>query len=122
MKHTNFFSALKSALIGIQSLLKESRNVRIQCVVFICVCVTGIYVQLPLYNWLWILAASTLVLTMEALNTSIEHLADLISSEYHPKIKILKDIAAGAVLIASMFSIVVAGVVFLPYLRAILPH
>jgi len=122
MKHTNFFSALKSALIGIQSLLKESRNARIQSVVFLCVCVTGLYVQITLYNWLWILAASTLVLTMEALNTSIEHLADLISSEYHPKIKILKDIAAGAVLLASIFSVVVACVVFLPYLRTILPH
>jgi len=121
MKHTNFFSALKTALIGIRSLLKESRNAGIQSVLFLCICITGLYVQLSYYDWLWILAASTFVLTMEALNTSIEQLADLISSEYHPKIKILKDIAAGAVLIASIFSIVVACVVFLPYLCAILP-
>ena len=121
MKHTIFFSALKTALIGIRSLLKESRNAGIQSVLFLCICITGLYVQLSYYDWLWILAASTFVLTMEALNTSIEQLADLISSEYHPKIKILKDIAAGAVLIASIFSIVVACVVFLPYLCAILP-
>jgi undecaprenol kinase len=122
MKHTNFFSALKSALFGIQSLLKESRNARIQSILFFGILIIGLSVQLPLNDWLWIFAASTFVLTMEALNTSIEHLADLISSEYHPKIKILKDIAAGAVLLASIFSVVVACVVFLPYLRTILPH
>ncbi len=121
MKHSNFLSALKTAFIGIRSLFKESRNARIQSVLFLCVSITGIYVQLTCYDWLWVLAASALVLTMEALNTSIEQLADLISSEYHPKIKILKDIAAGAVLIASIFSIIVACVVFLPYLSAIFP-
>jgi diacylglycerol kinase len=121
MKHSNFLSALKTAFIGIRSLFKESRNARIQGVLFLCVSITGLYVQLTSYDWLWVLAASALVLTMEALNTSIEQLADLISSEYHPKIKILKDIAAGAVLIASIFSIIVACVVFLPYLSAIFP-
>ena len=121
MKHTNFFFALKTALIGIRTLLKESRNARIQSVLFLCVCITGLCVKLPWNDWLWVFAASTFVLTMEALNTSLEQLADLINSEYHPKIKILKDIAAGAVLMASIFSFVVACVVFLPFLCAILP-
>lgn len=121
MKHTNFFSALKTAFFGARNLFKESRNARIQLIVFLFVLLIGFYVGLTVQEWLWILGSSAAVFSMEAINTSIELLADVYTLEYNEKIKQVKDIAAGAVLLVSLFAIVVGILVFLPYLSAMLP-
>ena len=121
MKHTNFFSALKIAMIGIRGLFVESRNARIQLVIFSFVLVAGFIVELNRFEWLWLLIASTIVLALEAMNTSIELLADVYTLEFNQKIKQVKDIAAGAVLIASIFAAIVGVVIFLPHLSAMFP-
>jgi diacylglycerol kinase len=121
MKHTNFFSALKIAVIGIQGLFSESRNARIQLVIFLLVLVAGSIVGLNRFEWLWLLIASAIVLALEAVNTSIELLADVYTLEFNLKIKQVKDIAAGAVLIASIFALIVGAVIFIPHLRAMFP-
>jgi diacylglycerol kinase len=121
MKHTNFFSALKTAFFGVRNLFMESRNARIQLIVFLIVLLIGFYVGLTAQEWLWILGVSAAVISMEAINTSIELLADVYTLEYNEKIKQVKDIAAGAVLLVSLFAVVVGILVFLPYLSAMLP-
>ena len=121
MKHTNFFSALKIAMIGIRGLFVESRNARIQLVIFSLVLVAGFIVELNRFEWLWLLIASTIVLALEAMNTSIELLADVYTLEFNQKIKQVKDIAAGAVLIASIFAVIVGALIFLPHLSAMFP-
>ena len=121
MKHTNFFSALKIAVIGIQGLFSESRNARIQLVIFSLVLVAGSIVGLNRFEWLWILGASAAVFTLEAINTSIELLADVYTLEYNVKIKQVKDIAAGAVLMMSISAVIVGILIFLPHLRAMFP-
>jgi undecaprenol kinase len=118
MKNTNFFSALKIAIIGIRELFFESRNARIQLVVFSLVLVAGFIVDLNRFEWLWIIGASAFVFTLEAINTSIELLADVYTMEYNEKIKQIKDIAAGAVLIASIFAFIVGLSIFIPHLSA----
>jgi diacylglycerol kinase len=121
MKHTNFFSALKIAMIGMRGLFVESRNARIQLVIFSLVLVAGFIVELNRFEWLWLLIASTIVLALEAMNTSIELLADVYTLEFNQKIKQVKDIAAGAVLIASIFAVIVGALIFLPHLSAMFP-
>jgi undecaprenol kinase len=121
MKHTNFFSALKIALIGILGLFSESRNARIQLVIFSLVIVAGFILQLNRFEWLWLFLASAIVLALEAMNTSIELLADVYTLEFNAKIKQVKDIAAGAVLIASVFAFIVGLIIFMPHLRAMFP-
>lgn len=121
MKHTNFFSALKIAMIGMRGLFVESRNARIQLVIFSLVLVAGFIVELNRFEWLWLLIASTIVLALEAMNTSIELLADVYTLEFNLKIKQVKDIAAGAVLIASVFAVIVGVLIFLPHLSAMFP-
>jgi undecaprenol kinase len=118
MKNTNFFSALKIAIIGIRELYFESRNARIQFVIFSLVLVAGLALGLNKFEWLWLFIASTLVLALEAINTSIELLADVYTLEFNAKIKQVKDIAAGAVLIASIFAFVVGLFIFIPHLSA----
>lgn len=121
MKHTNFFSALKIAMIGIRGLFVESRNARIQLVIFSLVLVAGFIVELNRFEWLWLLIASTIVLALEAMNTSIELLADVYTLEFNQKIKQVKDVAAGAVLITSIFAVIVGVLIFLPHLSAMFP-
>jgi diacylglycerol kinase len=121
MKHTNFFSALKTALIGTRNLFIESRNARIQLFVFLLILIVGFSVCLTSFEWLWVLGASASVFAMEAVNTSLELLSDVYTLEYNAKIKQVKDIAAGAVLIASMFAVIVGILIFLPHLSAMLP-
>ncbi|MDP4636355.1 MAG: diacylglycerol kinase family protein [Crocinitomicaceae bacterium] len=121
MKHTNFFSSLKTAMVGIKTLFTESRNARIQFLLFTIALILGCLLKLTAHEWLWILVSATLVLSLEAVNTSMEVLADLHTTEYHPRIKLLKDISAAAVLIASIFSLIVALLVFWPHLSTILP-
>jgi diacylglycerol kinase len=121
MKHTNFFSALKTAILGIRDLFSESRNARIQLFVFMLVLIVGFFVRLTLNEWLWIIGASAAVFALEAVNTSIELLADVYTLEFNEKIKQVKDIAAGAVLIASIFAIIVGAFIFLPHLSAMFP-
>ena len=121
MKHTNFFSALKVALIGILGLFYESRNARIQFVIFLLVIAAGFVLELNRFEWLSLLIASAIVLALEAVNTSIELLADVYTLDFHPKIKQVKDIAAGAVLIASMFALIIGIIIFLPHLSAMIP-
>jgi diacylglycerol kinase len=121
MKHTNFFSALKTAFFGVRNLFMESRNARIQLIVFLIVLFIGFYVGLTAQEWLWIMGVSAAVISMEAINTSIELLADVYTLEYNEKIKQVKDIAAGAVLLVSLFAVVVGILVFLPHLSAMLP-
>jgi undecaprenol kinase len=121
MKHTNFFSALKIAMIGMRELFAESRNARIQLVIFLLVLVAGFIVDLNRFEWLWLMIASAIVLVLEAMNTSIELLADVYTQEFNLKIKQVKDIAAGAVLIASIFAAIVGAVIFSPHLSAMFP-
>jgi len=65
---------------------------------------------------LGIIGAIALVIIVEMLNTAIEKLADVVSPSIHPQIKVVKDVAASAVLIAAIFAVVVAMLVFLPKL------
>jgi diacylglycerol kinase len=119
MKHTNFFSALKIAIIGLRELFFESRNARIQLVIFLMVLVAGFILGLNRFEWLWLFIASTIVLALEAINTSIELLADVYTLEFNAKIKQVKDIAAGAVLLASIFAFIVGLFIFIPHLSAV---
>ena len=58
----------------------------------------------------------TLVLSMEAVNTAIEHLTNLVSPDFHPLAGKAKDVAAAAVLLSAMGSVLVAAIIFLPKL------
>ena len=76
--------------------------------------IAGWYYQLNSSEWLWIIAASGMVLGAELFNTAIEVLVDLVSPEIHPKAKIIKDVAAGAVLIAAFAAVLIGLIIFLP--------
>jgi diacylglycerol kinase len=115
-----FFRSVGFALNGLLHLIRHERNFQIHVVAFISVCSAGFFFGITSSEWLVILLISALVMGLEAINTAIEHICDLYSTETHAGIKKIKDISAGAVLIAAVFAICIAVVVFLPYVKMLL--
>jgi diacylglycerol kinase (ATP) len=72
----------------------------------------GALMRLPREQWFLLYFAMALVFLTEMLNTAIEACVDLITDSYHPLAKIAKDIAAGAVLVATVLAVIVAVLVF----------
>ena len=109
-----FINGLFHAIEGISRSWNIGRNFRIQvgcAVVSLVLCVL-----LNVQGWEWIVVLILIggVLALETINSSIEKLCDLITMERDPKIKTIKDLSAGAVLIFSMISLVIGCLIFIP--------
>jgi undecaprenol kinase/diacylglycerol kinase (ATP) len=106
--------SFKYALQGLKTLLIEEHNARIHVLVAILVVCLGRYLKISSVEWLIIILAIGFVLSMEALNSAIENLADFISPDKHSLIKKVKDLSAGAVLISAISAICIGCVIFIP--------
>ena len=78
----------------------------------ILVCALGIYFRLTSLEWLLVAACIVLVMVCELFNTAVERICDLITTEIHPAVKYIKDIAAAAVLLSSILALITGIVVF----------
>lgn len=110
---------MKSLLFAFKGLvyaLKTQLNFRAHCFFTVVAVVLGSYTQLNFSEWLWISLAIALVIILELINTAIEVLVDLISPEQNPKAGAIKDLAAAAVLVASLFALMVGLIIFVPKL------
>lgn len=76
----------------------------------------GFYLGISKSDWMAQTLAIGLVLSTESLNTAIEKICDFIHPDYHPKIGIIKDVASGAVTFAALTSLVIACLIYFPYL------
>ena len=102
------------AFRGLAILLRTQHNARIHALAAILVVAAGALLRISPAEWALIALAIVCVWVAEALNTSIEFLVDLASPERHPVAANAKDVAAGAVLIAAIGSVIVAVLVFGP--------
>lgn len=102
--------AFKGALL----LLKTEASIKIQFAIAIIVTVAGFYFNISTNEWLIQFLAIGLVMSIEGVNTAIEEIANFIHPEHHNKIGLIKDIAAGAVFIASVFSVIIGLIIYLP--------
>jgi diacylglycerol kinase len=76
--------------------------------------IAGIFFQISSVEWCIISILIGLVWSAEAINTSIEKLADVVSPGYHPGIKDVKDLAAAGVLILALVAVIVGCIIFIP--------
>jgi diacylglycerol kinase (ATP) len=107
--------SFKHALRGIACMLKGQVNARIHAALSLFVVGLGFGVGLSVVEWCFVVTAIAMVWMAEAFNTAIELVCDLASPEFHPLVKLAKDIAAGAVLLAAIGASVIGLLVFLPY-------
>jgi diacylglycerol kinase len=115
-----FLKSFMFALGGVKQFFSRDRNGKIQTVFGIAAIVLGITVSLSSFQWLLVLFCIGLVISLEMINSAIEKYCDLVTTDFHPGIKTIKDVAAGAVLVASLMSLVIGLIIFIPALVKIL--
>jgi diacylglycerol kinase (ATP) len=108
--------SFRAALAGLVFLLRTQVSARWHLVATVLTVSTAIILHVSRGEWLALILAMALVWTAEALNTAVEQACDAITRDHHPQIGRAKDVAAAAVLLASLFAIVVALLVFVPHL------
>lgn len=106
--------SLTHAVRGISIILKTQHNFWLHIFSAIVVFVLGLYYQIQTVEWISIIFSIGFVLISEAINTAIEIDIDLTSPNYHPYAKDTKDVAAGAVLLSGIVSLIVGLVIFIP--------
>jgi diacylglycerol kinase len=104
------------AFEGLATLVRTQPNFRIHLVAACAALLLGIVLKLPLPEMAVIVLTAGVVLVVEALNTCVETLCDLVSPTYHPLVKKCKDVSAAAVLISAVAAVGVAALLFLPRL------
>jgi len=104
------------AFKGIATLFREQPHARIHALATGLVFVLAWQLGVSREDWQSTILTVALVWLAEGLNTALEYLADAAVPEQHPLIGKAKDVAAGAVLITALFAVIMAGLIFLPYL------
>lgn len=104
----NRLTAFGYAFKGAYDLLRNHAPSKIHMAAFIGIVSISWLLHFPLWKWVAVLLCSGMVLAAEALNTAVEYVVDLVSPEYHVLAGKAKDVAAGAVLFASVFSGIIA--------------
>ena len=115
---SNVLKSFKYAFSGISYLLITSRNFKIQIIFAFTSLMIGFLLQISLGNYVILIATIMSVLILEILNTSIESIVDLVvKKEFSSLAKISKDTSAGAVLLASINSVIIAVYIFVPKIK-----
>lgn len=120
MKEDKQGIGLKYAINGIKEAIVHERNFRFHLVISFFVICFSIYLKLTQIEWIVIIIAIFIVLIMELINSVMERIIDYVKPELHPKAKIIKDLAAGVVLLAAILSIILGLIIFLPKIVALL--
>ena len=110
----NRMKSIGYAFKGAVLLLKTESSIKMQFAIAIMVTIAGFIFKISNIEWVLQFLAIGLVMGIEGLNTAIEEIANFIHPEHHEKIGLLKDIAAGAVFIASVFAVIAGLLIYLP--------
>ncbi len=116
-----FKSRLKSlgfALSGIWAFFSTEQNGRIQLIAAFVITAAGFYFKISLLEWCIQSLCIAMVITLEMINSAIEKSIDLYIKDFHPKVKYIKDVAAAAVLVASVIALIVAAIIYLPKMNS----
>ena len=108
------------AIEGVWALLATQPNARIHMLATVLVLGLAAYCDVERWEWAVLVLVIACVWAVEALNTAVESLADACHPEQHPIIKRAKDVAAAAVLFLAIAAIVIAGIIFYPYIQPLL--
>jgi len=104
--------SFNAAIEGIIYVLKTQRNMRFHFLAAALILILSVVLKMDWEDMVLLMTAIVVVLLTEMINTSIEHVTDLVKGSFHPLARIVKDVSAGAVLLASLYAIGVAYLVF----------
>ncbi|MDP4120351.1 MAG: diacylglycerol kinase family protein [Bacillota bacterium] len=107
-----FLKSLKFAFCGFAHAINYERNMRIHTVFALYVLVFAHFFNLSRASWAVLLLLIAMVLFTEMINTCFEELCDMLSKEYNHHIRIIKDVAAGSVLVFAVFAVIIGFILF----------
>ena len=115
MKKPPFYKSLLYSIKGIFCMLKSERNFQLEVFALIINLFLIVYFKLNSTDVALILLVCFLVLIAETINTAIEKICDFVEPNFNKKIGLIKDISAGAVILATLLSIIVGVLVYSKY-------
>ncbi|MES2731328.1 MAG: diacylglycerol kinase family protein [Bacteroidota bacterium] len=119
----DFYKSVRSfrfAFQGIWQFFRYENNAKVHLLATALVVAAGVCFQLTKQEWLWIVVAIALVWVTESMNTAIEKLVDIVSPGFDVRAGAVKDLAAGAVLLAALAAVVIGTLIFWPYVVGLL--
>ncbi|GAA3787715.1 diacylglycerol kinase family protein [Corallibacter vietnamensis] len=118
-KESFFINRLKSigyAFKGALFLIKTESSIQVQVCIGLVMTGIGYVVGLSPTEWIAQTLTIGIIIAIEGLNTAIEEVANFIHPEHHPKIGLIKDLAAGAVFLFAIIAIIIGAIIYLPKL------
>lgn len=116
MKRRSLPESMASALSGLFMIIMAERNMKIHLAAALLALCLGLVLGINRIEWGLLSLTIFLVLIAEAANTALERVVDLVTAEYHPLARAAKNAAAAAVLLTAINALVMAGIIFTPYL------
>ncbi|WP_055443404.1 diacylglycerol kinase family protein [Lacinutrix himadriensis] len=110
----NRLKSVKYAFKGAFLLLTTENSIKVQFCIGIIMTILGFYYQLSATEWMIQILCIALILALEGMNTAIEEIADFIHPAHHPKIGLIKDLAAGAVFIFAIAASIIGCIIYIP--------
>lgn len=107
--------SFKHAFWGIWIALKEEPSLKFHFLIATLVIILGFYLNISKIEWMIVTLTIGIVISLELTNTAIEEVVNSFVQDVHPAAKKAKDVAAGAVLIASITALIIGLIIFLPY-------
>lgn len=100
---------------GLLSFFKTEAHAAVHITAAISVLVLAWFISVSSMEWIALVLAIGLVITSEIFNTVLEKVTDYMQPEMDPRIKVIKDMSAGAVLWSTIVAVAIGGFVFIPY-------
>ncbi len=115
-KKSSSITKLKNACAGLLQAFKQEKTLRVNLMAMLTVTFFGFYFKVTNTEWLILILTFALVICLEMVNTIAEELCDLYTLDHNLHIKKIKDIAAGATLLAAVSAVFVGGLIFIKHL------
>ncbi len=113
-KHRHHHISFKSAVSGLFLAIKTEINMKIIITAAIAAIFLGIVFNIFYEEWLVLILTIFIVFMAEMVNTSIEAVCDLVTTEWKEEVKVAKDVASGMVLLSCAFALIIGLLIFLP--------
>jgi diacylglycerol kinase (ATP) len=116
---TTLLQSFNYAFQGVVYAVRFQRNMRLHLAIGVVVLIVSVFLNLSKLEFAAVIFAISFVMAMELLNSAVEQLVDMVTAEYDPRAKAVKDLAAGAVLVAAINALAVAYLIIFGRLTSI---
>lgn len=116
IKIKRLIKSFKYAIKGLIKIFEEEQNLKVQSLIGFSAVFLAIFFRISRLEWIVLILIIGLVILMEIINSAVERVADILKPRIDTYVKEIKDITASAVMLASIISIIIGGIIFWPYI------